>query len=163
MGDPDPRIRRLQGTPLFGGVRDDAVEFVLSRAEQIHVPAGDWFLREGERGTALYWLEAGSVAISRQHEDRQVELRRLASGDVFGEMAIFDFGPRCASVCAIEDCRALVIRCGLLHQLLEYDLEQYTLLTLNLARELARRLRLVEDDLMERGEPWDDRDEPPCI
>jgi CRP-like cAMP-binding protein len=163
VGTSDPRIRKLQATPLFGGVRDDAVSFLLSRAESLHVSKGDWILREGEPGAAIYWIEEGVVAISRRHGGREVELRRLSAGDVFGEMAIFDLGPRSASACAAEDCRALVIGCGLLSQLLAYDLEQYTLMTLNLARELARRLRWIEDDLMKRGEPWDDHRGPPCI
>jgi CRP-like cAMP-binding protein len=161
--DASARIRKLQATPLFGGVGDDVVSLLLSRAEAIDVPGGDWFLREGERATALFWLESGTVSISRKHGDREIELRRLSAGEVFGEMAIFDFGPRSASVCAAEDCRALRIGCELLSQILAYDLEQYTLLTLNLARELARRLRWTQNDLLVRGGRWDDERPPPCV
>jgi CRP/FNR family cyclic AMP-dependent transcriptional regulator len=151
----DERIRRLQATAVFGGTRDDTVSFVLEKADSIEVAAGDWFFREGERGTSVYWLDAGTVAITRQRGNEEVELRRLGPGDVFGEVALLDFGPRSASVGALTDCRALELTSGLLHAIAARDLEQYTLLALNLGRELARRLRTVEAITWEREAGWD--------
>ena len=152
---PDARIRRLQQTALFGATSDETVAFVLAKAPWISVDPGSWFFSEGERGASIYWLEEGHVAISMRRGDRDVELRRLGPGDCFGEVALFDFGPRSASVRALEPCRALEITSGLLREISRRNLEQFTLLTMNLGRELARRVRSAEHLLFEMGRAWD--------
>jgi CRP/FNR family cyclic AMP-dependent transcriptional regulator len=152
---PDARVQRLQQTALFGATSDDTVAFVLSKAPWISVDAGRWFFREGERGASIYWLEQGSVAISMRRGGADVELRRLGAGDCFGEIALFDFGPRSASVLALEPCRALEMTSGLLRELSRRDLEQFTLITMNMGRELARRVRTAEHRLFELGRDWD--------
>jgi CRP-like cAMP-binding protein len=151
----DTRVQRLQATALFGATSDETVEFVLTKAPRITVDAGHWFFRQGERGSAIYWLEQGRVAISKRRGETDVELCRLGPGDVFGEIALFDFGPRSASVLALETCQALEITSGLLREISKRDLEQFTLLTMNLGRELARRARVVENILFELGRSWD--------
>ena len=152
---PDARVRRLQETPLFGAVSDDTVAFVLAKAHWIAVDTGHWFFREGERGASIYWLEQGRVSICMRRGDVDVELRRLGPGDCFGEVALFDFAPRSASVLALEPCRALEITSGLLREVSRRDPEQFTLLTMNLGRELARRVRSAEHLLFELGRGWD--------
>jgi len=152
---PDARVRRLQETPLFGAVSDDTVAFVLAKAHWIAGDAGRWFFREGERGASIYWLEQGRVAICMRRGDVDVELRRLGPGDCFGEVALFDFAPRSASVLALEPCRALEITSGLLREVSRRDLEQFTLIQMNLGRELARRVRTAEHRLFELGRGWD--------
>ncbi|MEM7411514.1 MAG: Crp/Fnr family transcriptional regulator [Myxococcota bacterium] len=159
MSPRDERIQRLQKTALFGATAEETVAFVLERAPEVRVSAGEWFFREDERGTAIYWLEEGQVAIHKRRAGHEVALRRLEVGDCFGEVALFDFGPRSASVRAVEDCLALEISSALLREVAERDLEQFTLLTMNLGRELARRLRAVEEHLFEVTRAWA-RDEP---
>ena len=152
---PDARIQRLQATALFGATSDETVAFVLAKAPRIAIEAGHWFFREGERGASIYWLEQGRVAICMRRGDADVELRRLGPGDCFGEIALFDFGPRTASVLALEPCRALEITSGLLREVSRRDIEQFTLLTMNLGRELARRARTAEHRLFELGRAFD--------
>ena len=152
---PDARIQRLQSTALFGATNDETVSFVLEKAPRITVEAGHWFFREGERGASIYWLEEGRVAICMRRGEADVELRQLGPGDCFGEVALLDFGPRSASVRALETCNALEITSGLLREISRRDLEQYTLLTMNLGRELARRARSAEHLLFELGRHWD--------
>ena len=55
---------------------------------------------------------------------------------------------------ALETCRALEITSGLLREIAKRDLEQFTLLTMNLGRELARRARVVENILFELDRRW---------
>lgn len=155
MNAPDARIARLQQTALFGATSDEIVAFVLASAPWITVAAGGWFFREGERGASIYWLEEGAVAIAKRRGDADIELRRLGPGDCFGEVALFDFAPRSASVRALEACRALEITSGLLREVSRRDLEQFTLLTMNLGRELARRLRSTEHHLFDLRSVWD--------
>lgn len=158
----DPRIARLQGTALFGGASDATVALVLERAHAVAVAAGDWFFREGEDGASVYWLESGRVAVLKARGAQDAELRRLDAGACFGEVALFDLGPRSASVRALADCIALELRPRLWRELRERDLAEYTLLTQNLGRELSRRLRALTERLFELGAGWDADDPPPA-
>jgi CRP-like cAMP-binding protein len=137
----EERVCLLQGMPIFGALDGAALRLVLERAQVVTVPAGRAFFEEGERGVATYALEAGRVAVLRHWRGENRRIRELGPGDCFGEVALFDFGPRSASVVALEDCRALEITPAVLRALRESDLEQFTLITMNLGRELSRRLR----------------------
>lgn len=161
MAGPDPRGAQLQGTALFGGASDATVALVLERAHTVTVASGDWFFREGEGGTSVYWLESGRVAVLKTRGGEDVELRRMDAGACFGEVALFDLGPRSASVRALADCRALELRPRLWRELQERDLAEYALLTQNLGRELSRRLRTLTERFFGLREGWDADGPPP--
>jgi CRP/FNR family cyclic AMP-dependent transcriptional regulator len=139
------RISLLQGMPLFGAISESALEFLVSRSLPVGVAAGAWFFREGDQATGLFVLEQGRVVISRQWQGHEFELSQLGPGDCFGEMALMDFNPRSASARAVQDCQALEIRPGALHELFERDCEQFALIQMNMGREVCRRLRATDD------------------
>ena len=135
------RLELLQRMPIFGGIREEALAVLLERARVVTVRAGDYFCRENAPAHSMFVLEAGSVRVIKSWQGRDVELRRLAAGDCFGEMALIDLYPRSASIRAAEDCRALEFGPEDLMHLFEHDMEQFALIQMNLARELSRRLR----------------------
>jgi drug/metabolite transporter (DMT)-like permease len=74
-------------------------------AAAFEVPAGARLVREGAPADGLYLIEAGRAGVER--EDRRVA--ELGAGDVFGELALLQGGPRTASVVAETDMRVRVI------------------------------------------------------
>lgn len=145
------RLALLQQMPVFGGIRNDVIEFLLGLSNSVTLPGGAYFFREGDQGEALYVLEGGSVAVLKTARGRPVLLRQLGAGDCFGEMALLDMSPRSASVRALEDCRAIEIPIAGLMQLYQRDLEQFALIEMNMAREISRRLREADERLMGDG------------
>jgi CRP-like cAMP-binding protein len=145
------RMALLQQMPLFGGIRGDIVEFLLSLSTGVSVPRDGCFFREGDQGEAMYLLESGRVAIIKQAHAAPVVLRQLGPGECFGEMALVDISPRSASVLALEDCQAIEIPIAGLLQLYQRDLEQFALIEMNIAREISRRLRQADDRLTGNG------------
>jgi len=149
------RIVRLQQTPVFGGLKATALERLLAGTQVVEVPAGGFFMREGDLGDKVYVLEQGRVEVLKNAGSEQRLLKELGPGDCFGEMALLDISPRSASVRALEDCRAVEIPASSLYQLYEHDLEQFSLLSLNMGREVSRRLRETEHLLETWGRPHD--------
>lgn len=153
---PDrPELRCLQAMPVFGGVDARSLDWLIQRAPRVRVAAGGWFFREGDRGTTLYVLLQGRVTLSRSLDGVEEPLGSLAAGDCFGEMALLDLSPRSATVCAAEDSLALAIDAGLLYLLYKQAPESYTIILMNLSRELSRRLRAADERLsrlLEGGE-----------
>lgn len=145
------RIELLQGMPIFGAIREDALQFLLDQARSVAVRAGDFFFREGDQATGMFVLESGRVAVTREWRGEHWLLRHLAAGDCFGEMALMDLMPRSASVQAVTDCNAIELSAEHLYRLSKRDLEQFTLIQMNMGREVSRRLRTT-DDLLFRAE-----------
>ncbi len=142
------RIALLQQMPLFGGISEGALQLLLDVSRDVRVKAGGYFFREGEPGESMFVLESGTVEVRKKAPQGSLVLSRLGPGDCFGEMALIDLAPRSASVQALEDCSAFEIFAANLHQLYERDLEQFALIQMNMARELNRRLRLIDQRLL---------------
>jgi len=141
MQDNSVLRETLQQMAIFGGVDDDALQFLVARSRSCDFATGSHIAREGEMGTGLFVLLRGRVAVQRRWGDHQVLLRELGPGDCFGEMALLDLGKRSASILALEDCTVLEMETGLMHEFFEHDARQFALMQMNIARELSRRLR----------------------
>ncbi|MES9926940.1 MAG: cyclic nucleotide-binding domain-containing protein [Candidatus Thiodiazotropha sp. 6PDIVS] len=134
------RVSMLQGMPIFGGVNETTLDFLIKSASVIEVEKGQYFFEEGDLDNSIYILEQGRIAIYRTWQGRVYMLRELNQGDCFGEMALMDCKPRSAAVKALEDCRAIQIKAAQLAELYGQDHGQYLMIYMNLGREVCRRL-----------------------
>jgi CRP-like cAMP-binding protein len=144
------RFELLQAMPIFGGVSDATLAFLLSQARSTTVAEGGFFFCEGDEPTGVYILEHGRVAVCRKWNGRNIVMRYLSQGDCFGEMALMDLQPRSASIRAVVDSQAIELLPDALYRLYEHDLEQFALIQMNMGREVCRRLR-VADEVMFRA------------
>ena len=152
----------MQQMPIFGGIEDEALRYLVEPAPIVEVPAGGYYFREGDPATAMYVLEAGKVTVSKSWEHCQLLLRRLGEGDCFGEMALLDLYPRSASVRADSDCRAIELSSANLYRLFERDAAQFAMIQMNIAREMSRRLRIT-DELLFRARMGELMEPPPEV
>jgi len=70
---------------------------------------GEIIFREGEKGDVMYVIQSGKVKISKNSSSGDITMATLNSGEIFGEMALFDKLPRSASATAEGDTRVLSI------------------------------------------------------
>lgn len=143
----DPSV--LRRVPAFGGLTLDTLGFLLDRAIPTVVAAGDYFFKQGDSGEAVYILDVGRVAVEKQLGEQRYLLRVLEAGDCFGEIALLSVTKRTASIRAIEPCEGLRITNRHLRDLYAHDLEQFTLLVMNLGREVCRRFEEIDRRLFE--------------
>jgi serine/threonine-protein kinase len=119
---PPPELVRIAMRALsyepsqrYGSVAEmkDAIESFQRGAwdvPQVTFRAGQVIIREGEPGDAAYVIVEGRCLAYRRESERDVELRMMHAGDVFGEMAVFSRKPRSASVRAVDDTVVLKVR-----------------------------------------------------
>ena len=148
---PATRIELLQGMPIFGAIREDALQYLLEQTRLVSVRAQEFFFREGDQASGMFVLETGRVTVIKEWRGRQLLLHHLGPGDCFGEMALMDLLPRSASVQAVDDCTAIELTPEHLYRLFERDAEQFALIQMNMGREVSRRLRAT-DELLFRAE-----------
>ena len=100
-----PAVEDLERQPIFAGLSHDQVETLAKYAEEKDVPAGEVLTHEGRYEGGLIVVISGSVEIER--EGRQVDT--LGPGEIFGEIATIDGGPRTATSRAVEDSRVVLV------------------------------------------------------
>ena len=141
------RLRILQDMPIFGGIQESVLGFLLDQSTDTAFSAGNYLFRENDPGQSMYVLETGRVAILKRWEGTCYRLSELRAGDCVGEMSLIDLGRRSASVFALSDCEAIELTSTSLLELYEHDLEQFALIQMNISRELSRRLRIADEAL----------------
>ena len=77
---------------------------------------GATIFKEGEPGDAAFVIERGEVEITMLREGQRRTVALLKQGDVFGEMAIIDDGPRSATAVASGATELLAIPREYVHQ-----------------------------------------------
>jgi CRP-like cAMP-binding protein len=143
------RLKLLQETPIFGGLREEILESIVADSVHVSLSEGEFLFVENAPGNSMYVLEKGRVAILKLWNNDYYRLNFLNAGDCIGEMSLIDLGRRSASVLAVTDCNALELTNATLFKVYERDLEQFTLIQMNMSRELSRRLRTANDTLFQ--------------
>lgn len=93
--------------PLPAGLRDG----FLAHAKLIRVRRAQVIISEGDKKTEVYLIRSGSVQIKLYSSNgREIILRDIGPGTIFGELAAIDRLPRSANVTALEDCALAVVR-----------------------------------------------------
>lgn len=146
--NPSP-IELLRRMPLFGGLNESALTLVLNVASPKAIAAGEHLFEEGDRAESLFVLKTGEVAVQKRMGESTITLGQLGPGDCIGEMALIDFQPRSASILAQTDCEVLEVPTLCLRELMTSDLMQYTMIMMNMGREVSRRLRIADERIIE--------------
>ncbi len=132
----------LAGTPLFAALDDEAAASLRSSMVEVRLPKGGTLFSEGDPGDRLYVVTDGKIKLGRRSADgRDNLLAVLGRGEMFGELSLFDPGPRAATATAVT--KASVI--GLGHEDLEPWLQSHPEVAAQLLRALARRLRRTNE------------------
>jgi serine/threonine-protein kinase len=76
---------------------------------RVSIAAGSIIVTEGETGDAAYVILEGRCAAYQVEAGKEITLRMMGPGDVFGETAVFTGRPRTASVRAATDVVLLMV------------------------------------------------------
>ena len=133
------RLTFLHSVRLFAETSfDDLVAVDHALVSRAYL-AGEPIIREGEAGDRLCIIYSGKVAVTKAGHP----LAELAAGDFFGEMALFDTGPRSATVTAIDDVEVLVLERDRFNSLVR----QRPTVLMEVCSTLVRRLRQAEQQV----------------
>ncbi len=132
----------LAGAPLFAALEAEAAAALRASMTQIDLDRGAVLFAEGEPGDRLYVVSDGKVKLGATSNDgRETLLAVLGPGEMFGELSLFDPGPRTATASALTDTRLL----GLGHDDLTPWLTGRPEVALSLLQALAQRLRRTNE------------------
>ena len=141
-GVSDPmELGRLE---LFRGLSTGELTRVNDLLGRTKFPAGAMILTASQPGEIAYVVLDGTLKVSViQNNGRELTLALLGPGEIVGELALADRDARSADVVALEPSTLVWIDRNTFSQLRR----ELPLMTENLLRLMARRLRLVNAQL----------------
>lgn len=148
---PSPLEASLASLPLFQGLTGAEVAEIAALCEPLVREAQQPLFREGEPGDAIYIVLSGTQSVvKRDHAGQHQTLAKLNAPAVLGEMSLLGGdAPRSATVIADARSELLRIPNEKLKALFAKDRPSAYKLVQNLAGVLSRRLRQVDEKLVE--------------
>ncbi|NCB03135.1 MAG: Crp/Fnr family transcriptional regulator [Spirochaetia bacterium] len=137
---------------LFGGLTNPELDIIRPFIQEFEYKEGTHILKQGEFNSRVYFIVKGIVSIEKYPEHHEKESRKivtLVEGDSFGEMELIDIQPCAASAIALTDTSIVSLDNRDFYQLSKTHLKIYTMMMLNLARDISRRLRRTDELLAE--------------
>jgi CRP/FNR family cyclic AMP-dependent transcriptional regulator len=90
----DAKIEALGKVPLFARCSRKELEFLITRTDEVDLPAGRTLITQGKAADSFYLLLAGEAAVVVDDRERPA----LGPGSFFGEISMLDRGPSTATV-----------------------------------------------------------------
>jgi len=145
---PRPLVRpeQLADIGLFGGLSEEVLRELAATLDASLFDPGAVVMREGEQAREMFVVLSGELEVLRRSKGgTEGRVALLGPGGWLGEMSILDVQHRSASVRALAPSRLLRISAESVDRLLyRRDLRGYALFVMNIARDLARRLRVTD-------------------
>jgi CRP/FNR family cyclic AMP-dependent transcriptional regulator len=126
----------LARSPLFADLSERDLRRIARATEVYTFPDGAAIVRENTASDGFFVILDGRAKVTRAGRT----LRRMESGDFFGEIGILDGGPRTATVVADGPLKTLVLLRKEFRDLLTQEPE----VAVRILRGSARRLRTFE-------------------
>ncbi|WP_171715581.1 Crp/Fnr family transcriptional regulator [Metallococcus carri] len=134
----------VRRAPLFAALTDDDAEALLASMQSRTIHRGEELFHEGEKGESLYVITDGKVKLGRTSPDgRENLLAILGTGEMLGELSLFDPGPRTATATAVANTELV----GLGHEAMADFLKTRPEVAMTMLGALARRLRRTNEAL----------------
>jgi hypothetical protein len=109
-------LRRIK---LLAGLTDAQLVRFTPYMELRHVRPFEEIVKEGAPGDGMFLLLDGEVRVRLVVAGKETILATLGAGEFFGEIALFDRGPRTADVIANSECMLLRIPAGAFQKLVQ--------------------------------------------
>jgi CRP-like cAMP-binding protein len=133
----------LQKYSLFGGLLVEQIQAIIPLMKEENYGPDEYIITEGNPNDKIYFMVKGQVSVIKG----DVVLSHFSEGEVFGEMEVLDVMPSIASIKTISQVTVMSISNRGLREIYKMDIKVFSLILMNLARDLSRRLRKTDEKL----------------
>jgi CRP-like cAMP-binding protein len=134
----------VRKAPLFTALDDASASTLRASMKEVKINKGQTLFKEGDSGDRLFVVVEGKLKLGTSSGDgRENLLSILGPGDMFGELSLFDPGPRTATATAVTDSKLL----SLANDQVIGWVTAHPEVSLQLLGRLAQRLRRTNEVL----------------
>ena len=132
----------IRKAPIFSGLDEAAATSLRASMSLVKLRKGQSLFKEGDDGDHLFIVSNGKVKLGTKSPDgRENLLMILGPGDMFGDLSLFDSGPRTATATAVTDTKLL----SLGQDKVIPWIKEHPEVSLHLLARLASRLRRTNE------------------
>jgi CRP-like cAMP-binding protein len=131
-------LRRIK---ILADLNDAQLDHLAQFMESQRVPQWSTVVKQGDQGDAMFLIMEGELRARVTVGDKETILATFGPGDFFGDMSLFDHGPRSADVIANVDSVVLKISSSAFDRLAKEAPALATPFLQATARTLAARIR----------------------
>ncbi len=131
-------LRRIK---VFGDMSDGQLERFIQYMEIQQVRQWAEVVHQGDHGDTMFLVLEGEVRVRLMISGKESILTTLNAGDFFGEISLFDHGPRSADVVANKDSVLLKVSVEAFKRLVAEAPELATPLLVAISKTLTSRIR----------------------
>ena len=134
----------VRKAPLFTALDNASASTLRASMKEVKINKGQTLFKEGDSGDRLFVVVEGKLKLGTSSGDgRENLLSILGPGDLFGELSLFDPGPRTATATAVTDSKLL----SLANDQVIGWVTAHPEVSLQLLGRLAQRLRRTNEVL----------------
>jgi len=126
---------------------EEQIEKILPLMELENFNTDTVIISEGKPNDRIYFVLEGQVAVTKG----DFILSRFGEGEAFGEMEVLDVMPAIATIKALSHVTVMSMSNKSLREIYKIDVKSFSLMIMNLARDLSRRLRRMDERMA--GDP----------
>jgi len=138
----------LNKISIFAGFSHKQLCTLFRLLEKARYKAGEYIFHEGQQPSHIYIVKSGGVKLVANANQTPLELIVFEEGQCFGETSVIGIQPHEATAISIKETELIVLSRNALLSLFKIDLELFSILILNIAREACRRLHKTDEILM---------------
>jgi len=132
----------VRRAPLFTALDEAAAVSLRASMDTVKIAKGSILFKEGDDGEHVYIIIDGKLKLGTSSGDgRENLLSILGPGEMFGELSLFDPGPRTSTATAVTDAKLL----SLSHEKVIPWLRENPEVSLQLLTRLSQRLRRTNE------------------
>jgi CRP-like cAMP-binding protein len=136
----------LESVPIFAGLSTDAIELLSAEGIHRNFDDGTVVFTEDKADDSIFIIESGQVRILKRHGQKgETLLTVLTPNEFFGETCLLETVPHTATAMAVGPTTLFSITGKTFYHLYKKFPAQYGILVWNIARDLSRRLRRLDE------------------
>ena len=141
----------LSGGALFGAISPGAVSFLINNGRILKFGKGEQVFNYGDRGESFYIVLDGSLSFYKFHSNTLLHTRDIGFGEETGFVSMIALHDHVGHATANETSLVLEINSELFARLQTEFPADFGIITLNLARDMARVIRKLSNALVEHS------------
>jgi CRP/FNR family cyclic AMP-dependent transcriptional regulator len=138
----------LNKITIFAGLSDPQLYKLFKLLSKVSYNANETVFEQGDEPGHIYIVKKGKVKLVIWEEQTPLELIVFQEGHCFGEASVIGIQRHRGTVIATTDTEFVVLSRKALMSICDSDKELFSVLILNIAREVCRRLYASDDILL---------------
>jgi CRP-like cAMP-binding protein len=138
----------LNEISIFAGLSEKQLYTLFPLLEKASYKASEKVFEQGSQPSHIYIIQSGSIKLVVNEKQDPLELIVFEQGHCFGETSVIGIQPHAVTAITVEDTELIVLSRNALLSLLKSDIDLFSILILNIAREACRRLYKTDEILL---------------